>query len=125
MRMKTAYIAIIVGVFVVVGLLVASGVYAYGKNANGQGFNRQQGQGRANMGTGMRGNCPNHEAMETIMETGTYQDLVALRTQTGKNLKPWVQNEEDFQRAKEMHETMQNSPGIAGNCQGGLQRCMQ
>jgi len=55
----------------------------------------------------MKGMMQHHEEMEEIMEEGIYADLVKLREEYGFEIMPWVENEEDFQLAKQMHEKME------------------
>ncbi|MBI1936191.1 hypothetical protein HYS31_07160 [Candidatus Woesearchaeota archaeon] len=57
-------------------------------------------------GSMMQGMMQHHEEMEKVMEEGAYSDLAALREKYGINFMPWVENEEDFQLAKQMHEKM-------------------
>lgn len=52
-----------------------------------------------------------HEQMEEIMETGTYDDLVALREETGRPLKRWVTDAETFAQAQERHAQMEAQYG--------------
>ena len=58
------------------------------------------------MNTELRENNYNtyHDSMEKIVETGTYEDLQALREETGMQMARWIQNEEDFNDWKLMHE---------------------
>ena len=48
-----------------------------------------------------------HEQMESIIENGTYADLVAFKEENNLNFMPWVTDEETFQQLKERHETME------------------
>ena len=48
-----------------------------------------------------------HAEMYQIMEEGTYADFSKFREETGFNMMPWVQSEEDFSLAKQMHEKME------------------
>ena len=50
-----------------------------------------------------------HEEMETIIETGTYDDLVNLRETYDRPFMRWVDSPEDFEFAKEHHEEMEES----------------
>lgn len=49
-----------------------------------------------------------YEQMSAILENGTYADLQNYRETSGFNVMPWVQDEQDFQLAKVMHEKMQD-----------------
>ena len=42
-----------------------------------------------------------HELMESVIEDGSYADLVALRDEIGFNVMAWVEDESDFELAKE------------------------
>jgi len=56
-------------------------------------------------------NGTHYQDMQKIMANGTYSDLVEYRQTAGFNVMPWVQNEEDFTLAKQMHSRMsQNFP---------------
>jgi hypothetical protein len=72
----------------IVGIVSASLAFAYGGSFSGQG-----------QGT-------HYQDMQKIMSTGTYSDLVAYRQSTGTNIMPWVQNEQDFALAQQMHSKM-------------------
>jgi len=48
-----------------------------------------------------------HEQMEEVMEQGTFNDLQELRQEAGFNIMPWVDSEDDFELAKQMHERME------------------
>jgi len=50
---------------------------------------------------------PWHEDMESVMEDGSYQDLVDYRESTGYNVMPWVDSQDDFESMQEMHEQME------------------
>ena len=92
----------------VLNLLIVAGA------AMAQGFWKNKPQnGWQGMPTGMmQGNMMNgmmqhHEQMEETMEKGTYSDLVKLREEYGFRIMPWVENEQDFQLARQMHEKME------------------
>jgi len=65
----------------------------------GNGSGNQMGMNQMNMGA-------HHEEMEKLMEEGNYAELVKLREANGFNMMPWVENEEDFKLAQQMHEKM-------------------
>lgn len=48
-----------------------------------------------------------HDEVESIIEDGTYSDLVAFREDTNSRMANWVTSEEDFQLLKERHELME------------------
>jgi len=48
-----------------------------------------------------------HESMEKIIETGTYADLEQYREESGINLMPMVQNQDDFEVHQKMHQQME------------------
>ena len=50
-----------------------------------------------------------HEEMETVIETGTYDDLAALRETYDRPFMRWVDSQEDFELAKQHHEAMEES----------------
>lgn len=91
----------LVGIVLVAALLV--GVHAYGQqisqyqNINGRMFGAQGAQ---------KGTCEFHEDMETILESGTYADLVALREESGKPMMPFVKDEVSFAAMQEQHKEM-------------------
>jgi hypothetical protein len=72
----------------IVGIVSASVAFAYGGSFSGQG-----------KGT-------HYQDMQNIMSAGTYADLVAYRQTSGANVMPWVQNEQDFALARQMHSKM-------------------
>ena len=96
-----------VGIAVALVALFIGGVYAQGMWTGGQ-----------------RGTY--HEQMEQVLEEGTYDDLVALRLETGGRMMPWVQDAESFAQMQERHKTMEaqygegphrQNDGMRGNCQ--------
>lgn len=48
-----------------------------------------------------------HDELRTVLEQGTYQDLVDLREKYDHDFKPWIENEADFEQAKAIHEKME------------------
>jgi len=50
-----------------------------------------------------------HDQMSQILESGTYEDLEALRAETGMPMAPWVTDDATFQQLKEHHEAMEES----------------
>jgi hypothetical protein len=91
--------AAILGLLAIVGIAFAQGMWKRnaetGGNFNGRGMMQRTGIGQY------------HEQMYQIMENGNYADFVKFREETGSNMMPWVQNEEDFSLAKQMHEKME------------------
>jgi hypothetical protein len=78
----------------------------------------------------------NSTDMQEIIQSGTYEDLVQYREESGFNMMPWVDDAEDFALAKQMHQRMyawrEANPDAAyggcpmhgrgakaGGCQGG------
>ncbi|MBI4452016.1 hypothetical protein HY637_01175 [Candidatus Woesearchaeota archaeon] len=112
-KVTIAFVAI-VSALLIAGAAAAQGMWR--SKANAQNW---QGMGMMN-GNMMKGMMQHHEEMEKVMEEGTYTDLAKLREEYGFSIMPWVENEEDFQLAKKMHEKMEkyreeNGPG-AGHC---------
>ena len=74
-------------------VLVSASIYAYnGRDKDFSGNNRMM------YNTGM------HEEVQNVLETGTYEDLVALREEYNMPMMHWVQNEEDFELAKQNYQ---------------------
>lgn len=48
-----------------------------------------------------------HEDVESILDNGTYEDLINLREEIGFNVMRKVQSQEDFNEMKERHEYME------------------
>jgi ABC-type multidrug transport system fused ATPase/permease subunit len=59
--------------------------------------------------------------MSEIMRSGTYEDLLKYREETGIDVMPWIDDESDFELAQQMHQRMLAwrgaNPG-AGGCHG-------
>lgn len=73
------------------GLLVLTGIaFAHGSRVSGFG-----------MGFNL------HDEIEGVIEEGKYSDLIELRQELGFNIMPWVDSEDDFKQAEEMHEAME------------------
>ena len=107
----------------IVALVAALSVLLIAGLATAQGMwkNKESEMGMQGMhGNMMKGMMQHHEEMEKVMEEGTYADLVKLREENSFNIMPWVENEEDFQLAKKMHEKMEKyreDKGLgAGHC---------
>lgn len=49
---------------------------------------------------------PNYENMRDIIEQGTFNDLQAYREESGRQMKPWVENQADFNEMQQYHEQM-------------------
>lgn len=64
-----------------------------------------------------------HETMEEIMENGTFEDLEAYRQDTGLKIMPWVDSEEDFEKAQGLHEQMEGFHEENGYGQRGAGGC--
>ena len=108
-----------VSLLLIAGLATAQGMW---KNKDNQEFGIQgMGAMHGNMmkgmmggmmqGNMMKGMTQHHEQMDELFEAGTYADLVKLREEQDFSIMPWVENEEDFQLAKKMHEKMEKSGG--------------
>jgi hypothetical protein len=57
---------------------------------------------------------------EQIMEEGNYQELVQYREESGYQVMPWVESQEDFELAQQMHQKMDawraENPDAQGGC---------
>ena len=90
---------LIIGLVVIGALAILAAVYAQSQ--------AQEKEKRFSMiEMGMNGMIQYHDKMYKVMEEGTYADLQKLRDELGFSIMPWVQNEEDFKLAKQMHERM-------------------
>lgn len=47
------------------------------------------------------------DEIESVLTNGTYTELTELRDDLGFQVLPWVQDEDDFAFAQEMHERME------------------
>jgi hypothetical protein len=99
-RMNKPLITGLVGIVLVAALL--AGVHAYGQQFQ-QGSNSGNGAGQRGM---QKGTCEYHDKMQTIMSTGTYADLVALREETGRPMMPFITDETSFAVMQEQHKEM-------------------
>lgn len=64
-----------------------------------------------------------HEQMEEVMENGNYEDLEALRAETGMSMMPFVTDQETFAQMQERHEEMEaywEENGIAPGPKRGM-----
>lgn len=113
--MKKTTIALLIIGILSVGFVAAHGMMGgsiwKGERGmmGGEGWNTQQGM------------WTHHEGMEKIMEEGSYKDLENYRKETGFKVMPWVENEKDFELAKQMHERMEkwyeeNGKNIGAGC---------
>ncbi|MCF7866411.1 hypothetical protein K9L67_02250 [Candidatus Woesearchaeota archaeon] len=59
-----------------------------------------------------------HEEVETILETGTYQDLVDYREETGFPVMNRVQSQEDFEVMQAHHKLMEENGYEPGQFRG-------
>jgi hypothetical protein len=75
-------------VFLILGLVLVS-VFA---SAQMMGYGRPS-YGRLNM----------YEYMEKVMESGTYDDMLALREEYNMPMMYWVDSPEDFQQARQAY----------------------
>ncbi len=51
-----------------------------------------------------------HDEIKLIIESGTYEEFTALRETYDHNFMPcWIESEEDFALAQEMHERMEQN----------------
>lgn len=64
-------------------------------------------------GWGVRANAGQNEEVQKILETGTYQDLLQYRQDTGFQVMPMVKSEEDFLVMQERH-TLMKQQGLSG-----------
>jgi len=96
--MKQATIFGIIGLALLVG---AVSVFAHGADSVSQGWN---GVGHMMMFGNYDEYDNMHEDMENVLESGSYEDLVQLREEYDMPMMYWVENEEDFQLAQQMHE---------------------
>ena len=87
-----------------VGIVLASLIAVIGI-ASAQGFGWSNGAGQRGMGHHEM--MLHHAEFEEILEHGNYADLVSLREEYGFQIMPWIESEADFQKAKEIHEKME------------------
>jgi len=102
-----AVLLIVIGV----GTSFAIGMSALESNHMNNGFGCDENKGPGN---GINSNFDKnnyHNQMESIVEKGTYQDLVKLRSSTGVDFANFVKNENDFNDLKQRHEQMDNLMG--------------
>ncbi len=88
----------IVGVFLLAALVIGVNAYAFDAPVATAAADRVT-------------SCPYHEDMERILETGTYDELVALRLETGRPMLPLVTDEQTFAQVKEHHAYMETTYG--------------
>ena len=50
-----------------------------------------------------------HNELRPIIESGTYEEFTALRETYDHNFMPWIESEEDFALAQDMHERMEQN----------------
>ena len=79
----------LIGVLFLVGILSASLVFAH----SGLGFRNN--------------NYLMHEQFETVIEEGLYNELEQLRNETGFNMMPLIQSQEDLELVQNMHENIE------------------
>ena len=60
-----------------------------------------------------------HTSMMNIMESGTYEEFVALKESTGMPMMPWIEDKEDFVLMQQMHQKMQTWRAENGGMRGG------
>ena len=56
-----------------------------------------------------------HNEIRPIIESGTYEEFTALRDTYDHSFMPWIETEEDFALAQEMHERMEQNRGQRGS----------
>jgi len=98
----------------IAGIASAQGIWKNKEaaQANSQGMGMGGGMmGGMMQGNMMKGMMQHHEEIAEIMDESTYSGLVKLREESGLNIMPWVENEEDFRLAKKMHDKMEKTGG--------------
>ncbi len=108
---------IIIAILAVLVISTIGLVYAHG---SGSGYGMMGGfgmMGNSGSGYGMMGssNYDIHEEMEEVMESGSYQDLVELREEYNMPMMYWVDSEEEFLQAQQIHEEFEEE-GYRGGC---------
>ena len=98
-RIIIAFIALVV---------IAGGVFAHQSN---EGNNFKQ------MGNLFHG-VDFHDKMESILENGTYSDLVKFRKDVGFDVMPFVNSQSDFNSQKDRHKNIESEGhrGGYGDC---------
>jgi len=51
-----------------------------------------------------------HDKVEEVLESGTFEDLEELREEYDMPIMHWIDDEEDFEIAKEYHEESEQTP---------------
>jgi len=98
-----AVLLIVIGV----GTSFAIGMKALESNHMGNGFGCDENNG---IGNGLNSNI-DHNKMEAVIERGTYQDLIKLRSDTGIEFAQFVKSESDFNLLKQRHQEMDSLMG--------------
>ena len=94
-------------------ILLAAGVYAHGEADVERDNVDIKGQ------YGMMGNYRGiHEEMKNVLESGTFEDLEELRAEYNMPIIHWIEDAEDFDKAKEYHGDLENN-NIAMGCHRG------
>jgi hypothetical protein len=85
-------------------VLVSASIYAYGWRDNQESFRN----GNYKINPAM------HEEVQNVLESGSFEDLEQLREEYNRPVMRWVQDEEDFELAKQNYE--ENGFAGRGNC---------
>ena len=101
---------IIIAVLAVLVISTVGLVYAHGGGYKSNSFGMMGGYGMM----GSSGYDDMHEEMEEMMESGSYQDLIELREEYNMLMMYWIDSEEDFLKAQQMHEEFEDK----GSCHG-------
>ncbi len=103
-----------ISIFAILAIVLVGGVFAHQNFAqNSQGFMAtQSGYERGTF----------HEDVESVLENGTYEDLVTLRDELGFDVMRRVQSQEDFNEMQEMHELMEEQGYEPGYMRQNSQR---
>ncbi|MBS3172430.1 hypothetical protein J4438_02535 [Candidatus Woesearchaeota archaeon] len=88
-------------------VLVSASIYAYGWNGDREFSGNRM----------MYYNPEMHGEVQTVLESGSFEDLVNLREEYNRPIMHWVQSEEDFELAKQNYQEkgFVNGKGY-GNC---------
>ena len=78
---------------------IVGGVFAYQNNDMNNNINSM------NQLSHQKGEF--HDNMESILENGTYNDLVKFREKIGFDIMPFVNSQSDFDSQKDRHEEME------------------
>ena len=104
---------ILIGILAVLIISVVGIVYAF--NEGYESFASDMMGGNQMMDEGAYFDM--HQDMEKVLESGTYDDLVQLREEYNMPMMYWVNSQEDFELAQQMHEEFEDS-AFNGGCPG-------